>query len=171
MKKGFVIGLTIVGSICVLMAAYVIITIANYLNADKWELHRNIPDDRKDLYSNVALMPELSGSLDRYGIRGIRDFEYMVETKSYDSVDAMCADLPEGCNEGITKALEQTPHHALDIDGHEVAQYVIESGLPLVDKDSIDEKYKNAYTGAFISYYVLKYSDGTYRFAVDIRDT
>ena len=47
----------------------------------------------------------------------------------------------------------------------------ISSDLPLLDSDEINKDDGGSFTGAFVYYYVLEYPDGTYRFAVLIRDT
>ena len=89
MKKGFWIGLIIVAAIFFLAGGYIFITISNYLNADKWEVHDPIPDDRRKFYANTALMPELADDFERFAIKGIRDFDYMVETYSFSGTDEM----------------------------------------------------------------------------------
>ena len=49
--------------------------------------------------------------------------------------------------------------------------YEITSDLPLLAENEINKDDGGSLTGAFVNYYVLEYPDGTYRFAVLIRDT
>ncbi len=170
MKKGFWIGFGIVASIGILMGVYIFGTIRNYIKSSRWELKTEMTDDKKDLFSNVALLPGLAPCIERYAERGFRDASYMIETYRYENAEKMYEALPEGCREGIDKALESTPAMAKDISGESVSLYEIRTGLPLIPEDQIDAKYKNKYIGAFKSYYVIGYSDGTYRFAVQIDD-
>ena len=93
MKKGFWIGLIIVAAIFLLAGGYIFVTVRNYLDSDKWEVHDPIPDDRRTFYANTALMPELSDDFERFAIRGIRDFDYMVETYSFSGTDEMYGKL------------------------------------------------------------------------------
>ena len=172
MKKRFWIGFAVVALIVLLAGGYIFVTIKNYLDTDKWEVHDLIPDDRRKLYANTALMPELSDDFERYAIRGIRDFDYMVETYSYSGLDEMYANLPEGCEKGISGALSNGAYeNAKDLKGKDVSKYEITSDLPLLDSDEINKDDGGSFTGAFVYYYVLEYPDGTYRFAVLIRDT
>jgi hypothetical protein len=170
MKKGFWIGFGIVASIGILMGVYVFGTIRNYIKSSRWELKTEMTDDKKDLFSNVALLPGLAPCIERYAERGFRDTSYMIETYRYADADKMCEALPEGCEEGIRKALASDPAIAKDISGESVDLYSVTTGLPVIEEDQIDDKYKNEYIGAFKSYYVIGYSDGTYRFAVQIDD-
>lgn len=172
MKKGFWIGLIIVAAIFFLAGGYIFITISNYLNADKWEVHDPIPDDRRKFYANTALMPELADDFERFAIKGIRDFDYMVETYSFSGTDEMYEKLPEGCEKGISDALSGGAYEsAKDLKGKAVSMYEITSDLPLLAEDEINKDDGGSLTGAFVNYYVLEYPDGTYRFAVLIRDT
>lgn len=172
MKKGFWIGLIIVAAILLLAGGYIFVTVRNYLDSDKWEVHDPIPDDRRKFYANTALMPELSDDFERFAIRGIRDFDYMVETYSFSGTDEMYGKLPEGCENGIAQALSDGAYEATkDLKGKDVSRYEITAGLPLLDKDEINKDDGGMLTNAFVYYYVLEYPDGTYRFALLIRDT
>ncbi|MCR5489618.1 MAG: hypothetical protein K6F03_06095 [Saccharofermentans sp.] len=172
MKKGFWIGLIIVAAIFLLAGGYIFVTVRNYLDSEKWEVHDPIPDDRRKFYANTALMPELSDDFERFAIRGIRDFDYMVETYSFSGTDEMYGKLPEGCENGIAQALSDGAYEtAKDLKGKDVSRYEITTGLPLLDKDEINKDDGGMLTNAFVYYYVLEYPDGTYRFAVLIRDT
>ena len=172
MKKGFWIGLIIVAAILLLAGGYIFVTVRNYLDSDKWEVHDPIPDDRRKFYANTALMPELSDDFERFAIRGIRDFDYMVETYSFSGTDEMYEKLPEGCENGIAQALSDGVYEATkDLKGKDVSRYEITTGLPHLDKDEINKDDGGMLTNAFVYYYVLEYPDGTYRFALLIRDT
>ena len=172
MKKGFWIGLIIFAAIFLLAGGYIFVTVRNYLDSDKWEVHDPIPDDRRKFYANTALMPELSDDFERFAIRGIRDFDYMVETYSFFGTDEMYEKLPEGCENGISQALSDGAYETTkDLKGKDVSRYEITTGLPLLDKDEINKDDGGMLTNAFVYYYVLEYPDGTYRFAVLIRDT
>ena len=158
MTKGTKAGIIIIIAFALFIGATFFVTIRSYIKATNWTIHDPMSDEGKELYSNAVLLPGLSACFERYADKGVRDSDYMVETYSYQSVSEMCDALPKGCN-------------AEDIYGTPVKRYQINTGLPLIDQEAVTEKYRYAYAGAFIYYYVLEYSDGTCRFAVLIMDT
>ena len=172
MTKGTKAGIIILIAFALFVGATFFVTIRSYIKATNWTIHDPMSDEGKELYSNAVLLPGLSACFERYADKGVRDSDYMVETYSYQSVSEMCDALPKGCNEGIKAALDEGVYeNAEDIYGTPVKRYQINTGLPLIDQEAVIEKYRYAYAGAFIYYYVLEYSDGTCRFAVLIMDT
>ena len=169
MKKGFAIGLGIFATISLLFGALIFMFIRSYVNAFKWSVHKTMTMEEKEDYSNRALFPELAGSLERYGKRGMRDSEYMIETYRYDSLEEMYEDLPAGCEDAIEYTIENIePTVSEDISGTAITCYQIGYVLPIRDKDTISEEYEVYTYNAFHDYYVYKYEDGTYRFAAKI---
>ena len=155
----------------ILISGITVFVIGHLTDLSEWEVVDPMPEEAKELYSEVALMPGLADHFERYAIRGGRDCDYMVETCSYDSYDEMCEELPEGCDFGIGCALAEGTHEeTADIYGDPVKRYEIRAGLPLLGENGGNGKKRNAHAGAFIYYYILEYPDGTYRFAVLIRD-
>ena len=172
MKTGDKIAVVLLLLILALAAGFIASTIRSYIRATNWKIHDPMSDSEKALYSSAALMPELAGCFERYASKGVRDGDYMVETCRYTNLAEMCAALPEGCDEGIALALaEAVPESVEDIVGTPVTRYMIQSGLPLADREDLPERYRHAYLGAFSHYYILQYSDGSCRFAVLIQDT
>lgn len=169
MKRRFPTGLKvflIIASVVVSIWAFWLISIGRALS---WDVHENLTAEQKIDYSKRAMMPELADCVERYGVRGLMDAEYMIETYRYDSVDAMCDALPEGSREGIEGTLANaTPTDSKDIKGKRVKLYHIEYGLPLLPEDQVEEKYYVYTYNAFQHYYIYEYGDGTYRFAADV---
>lgn len=172
MKKGFAIGFGIFGMIALLFGALIFMFIRGYVNAFKWEVHEPMTAEQQDKYSNMALFPELAPCFERYGVKGMRDAEYQVESYKYNSLDEMYEALPEGCEEAIEYTFENAePTASEDITGTAVTCYQIDYVLPLLDEDTIPEEYEFYTYGAFHDYYVFEYEDGTYRFATVISTT
>ena len=168
MRRRFPTGLKVF-----LIIASVFLTIYGILfiqvaRAVSWKAHEDLTDKQKSDFSEMALMPGLAPSVERYGIKGWQDAEYLIETYRYDSVDALCDALPNGCSESIRKTLETgTPTNEKDVKGKHIKRYDVSYGLPLVSDDEAEEEHY-AYTYAFRDYYIYEYSDGTYRFAADV---
>lgn len=172
MKKGFAIGFGIFGAIALLFGALIFLFIRGYVNAFKWEVHEPMTAEQQDKFSNMALFPELAPCFERYGVRGMRDAEYLVESYQYGSLDEMYEALPGECRDPIEVILHDiAPEVREDVKGTPVKRYQISSGLPLRDEDTAPEKYKVYTYAAFHDYYVYEYEDGTYRFATVISTT
>ena len=172
MKKGFLIGLGIFLTIALTFGALIFMFIFNYVNAFKWEVHEPMTAEQQKEYGYKALYPELASCFERYGVKGMRDAEYLVETFRYNSLDEMYEALPEGCRDSIGLTLQDTaPEDSEDVKGAPVKRYRISSGLPLLDEDTIPEEYEFYTYGVFHDYYVYEYEDGTYRFATVISTT
>ena len=172
LRKSDIIAIGLVLSVAAVIGAFFLMTMVNYVKAMEWEVREPMSGSDKALYSNAVLLPGLADSFERYAAKGIRDCDYLVETRLFQSYDEMCAALPEGCSVGIGLAVaENAPEQTTDIKNREIARYTISSDLPLVNRDDLPEKYRSSYIGAFVSYYVYQYPDNSWRFAVLIRDT
>ena len=169
MKRRFPTGLKvflIIASVFITIYGFFFIQIARALS---WKVHDDLTDKKKSEFSEMALMPGLAPSIERYGIKGWQDAEYLIETYKYDSVDAMCDALPEGCRDSVVKTLEETtPAGSKDANGKRIKRYDVTYGLPLISDDQMEEETHSYTLGAFRDYYIYEYSDGTYRFAVDV---
>ena len=171
-KKKFYLGISIFAVLVLLVGISCFMTIRQYVNASQWEAYDPMPQEKKELFANVSRMPELFGCFERYAVKGLRDLDCLIETRRYEGLDEMCEALPAGCGEAIEKALsEENAQPGEDIGGDSAVKYGVETGLPLVDRKDLNEKYKSSYVGAVIQYFVLKNPDGAWRFCVSVRDT
>ena len=168
MRRRFPTGLKVF-----LIIASVFLTIYGFLfiqvaRAVTWKVHDDLTDKQKSDFSEMARMPGMASAIERYGIKGWQDAEYLIETYRYDSVDALCNAMPVGCSDSIRKTLETgTPTSEKDAAGKRMKRYDVAYGLPLISDDQAEEEHY-AYTYAFRDYYIYEYSDGTYRFAADV---
>lgn len=169
MRRRFPTGLKVF-----LIIASVFLTIYGILfiqvaRAVSWKVHDDLTDKQKSEFSEMAQMPGMAPSVERYGIKGWQDAEYLIETYRYDSVDALCDSLPDGCRDSIKQTLATvTPISSKDVKGKRIKRYDISYGLPLVSDDEMEEETYTYTLGAFRDYYIYEYSDGTYRFAADV---
>ena len=99
MRRRFPTGLKVFLIIASVFITFYGILFIQVLRAVSWKAHEDLTDKQKTDFSEMALMPGLAPSVERYGIKGWQDAEYLIETYRYDSVDAMCDALPDGCRE------------------------------------------------------------------------
>ena len=169
MRRRFPTGLKVF-----LIIASVFLTIYGFLfiqvaRAVTWKVHDDLTDKQKSDFSEMARMPGMASAIERYGIKGWQDAEYLIETYRYDSVDALCNAMPDGCSDSIRKTLETgTPTSEKDAAGKRMKRYDVAYGLPLISDDEAREMLTVYEYGAFHDYYIYEYSDGTYRFAADV---
>ena len=165
MKKGFIIASCIILAHILIFGVYAL----HFKNQMSWHVHDPMTEEQKTDYAYKSLMPGTADIFERYADRGLRDSEYMVESRSFSSIDELIKALPEGCEESIRKTLEEAePEAAADIKGTAVTRYGIMYELPKASKEELGKKYEYYTYGCRISYYILQYEDGTYRFASDI---
>lgn len=168
MRRRFPTGLKVFLIIASVFLTFYGIMFIQVARAVSWKAHEDLTDKQKSEFSEMALMPGLAPSVERYGIKGWQDAEYLIETYRYDSVDALCDSLPDGCRDSIVQTLATvTPVSSKDVQGKHIKRYDISYGLPLVSDDEAEEE-SYSYTYAFRDYYIYEYSDGTYRFAADV---
>ena len=169
MRRRFPTGLKVFLIIASVFLTFYGILFIQVARAVSWKVHDGLTDKQKSEFSEMALMPGLAPSVERYGIKGWQDAEYLIETYRYDSVEALCDSLPVGCRDSIVKSIETgTPTTAKDVKGKRIKRYDISYGLPLVSDDELEEETYSYTFGAFRDYYIYEYSDGTYRFAADV---
>ena len=169
MRRRFPIGLKIFLIIASVFLTFYGIMFIQVARAVSWKVHDNLTDKQKTEFSEMALMPAMAPSIERYGIKGWQDAEYLIETYRYDGVDALCDAMPEGCRESIEKTLATgTFTYTKDAGGKRIKRYDVGYGLPLISDDEARETLNVYEYGAFRDYYVYEYSDGTYRFAADV---
>jgi hypothetical protein len=141
-------------------------------NALNWDIHETMTAEEKTDFSCKALLPSIADCLERYGDKGLRDSEYMVESCLFSNKEEFIEGLPKSFSASIEKTLnEGVPESATDLKGVSVERYAVMYELPVATKDELDAKYEYYTYGCFINYYILKYEDGSFRFAVDIANT
>ena len=169
MRRRFPIGLKIFLIIASVFLTFYGILFIQVARAVSWKVNDNLTDKQKTEFSQMALMPGMAPSVERYGIKGWQDAEYLIETYRYDSVDALCDALPDGCRECVETTLAAgASTTSKDAEGKRIKRYDVAYGLPLVSDEQAREEFDAYEYGAFRDYYIYEYSDGTYRFAADV---
>ena len=155
---GFVIFLLLLG--------YYFYNVDRCIKADlKWNDQTDMSAVDKERWSYYVAFPEAEHCFEYYSVRGVVDPRYMIETRAYQSVEEMCDDLPEGCEDAISSALLSEPKEEEDTRGVDIKQYKVENDrLPLISNDEIERKYDAYAVAGWREYYVNEYEDGTYRF-------
>ena len=164
--KGCLISILTVFVIFALLLGYTFYNVGRFVKSDlKWNDQSDMSAVDKERWSYYVALPEAEHCFEYYAIRGLYDPKYMVETRAYTSIEKMCEDLPEGCEDAISKAILSEPKEEEDIRGVDVKQYKVENDLlPLISIEEIERKYDAYAVGGWREYYVNEYEDGTYRF-------
>ena len=170
MKKGTIIGFVVFGVLALAACTLIAFTMRNYVKAFEWDVHEHVTDGEREKLSHLALMPEAADDIEYYAIMGMRDPSFLITSHSYGSVDDMCKALPEGCGEGVRKALKKGEFKETeDVLNRMTKRYEVSpDDLPLIKEDEVKKEYYAAARGAFRYYYVLEYEDGTYRFEMRV---
>ena len=165
MRKGPIIAISII-------LAHVLIYGTFYLHFRRqmtWTVKEFTTAESREDYARRALMPGIADILERYGRRGMRDSEDMLESRAFSSLDEMIEALPKGCEDAVRKTIKNAePKESKDITGKSVTMYGVMYQLPQAKRGDLDNKYEYYFYGVRMSHYILEYEDGTYRFAVSI---
>ena len=164
------IGATI-GVIVLILVGYAFYSVSRFIEADtKWYEQTELTAEDKERWSYNVYLPEAEHCFEYYSVNGIRDQRFMVETRAYSSVEEMCTELPEGCQEAIMASLRSTSTEEEDIRGMDVKQYKVNDELlPLITWDEVKAKYDYRALIGPREYYVDEYEDGTYRFVLCVQ--
>ena len=165
MRKGPIIAISII-------LVHILIYGTFYLHFRRqmtWTVKEFTTSESREDYACRALMPGIADILERYGRRGLRDSEDMLESRAFNSLDELVKALPKGFEDAIRKTVKDAkPVQSKDITGKSVTMYGVMYQLPMAGKEDLDKKYEYYFYGVRMSHYILEYEDGTYRFAVSI---
>ena len=133
---------------------YVFVQINNYMN--------NMKNGSINYYCEEAQIPSYASAVEKCEL--VRGFK-VLESKKCKTEEKLIAELPYGFEGAVKYALtEGRIEGATDIDGKPVTRYYIpEDKIPL-DRSS-------TYSGVERYYYVIKYPDNSYRFAIMVQIT
>lgn len=116
-------------------------------NAMNWSPVNDITQEDKDRYASLVMIPEISDQIVAANLRGIRDPQYCIETRSYDSIEELYGVLPfeteEDCGAAIALITELDQIPDIPDASEAIAAYTAE-GLPLAEQ---------AGNGYVVSYY------------------
>ena len=130
-----------------LILALNVMTYVQMQNAMNWSPVNDITQEDKDRYASLIMIPEISDQIVSANLRGIRDPQYCIETKSYDSIEELYKALPfeteEDCAAAIAEVYELDYIPDIPDASDAVAAYAA-AGLPLTEQ---------AGNGYVVSYY------------------
>ena len=72
-----------------LILALNVMTYVQMKNAMNWSPYTDITQEDKDRYASLVMIPEISDQIVASNLRGIRDPQYCIETKTYDSIEEL----------------------------------------------------------------------------------
>ena len=163
--KGILTALVII--VIVAGSVFVGINIMMYVqmnNAMKWSPDKEVTQEDKIRYSELAMLPEIADYVDRAAIRGMRDPEYCIETITFDTLEELYSILPFDSDEereqaiaSVGDALSELPE--IPEAGEDFTAYSA-GDLPFTDEDE-DGKVISYYYGH--DNYVIRTEEG-YRF-------
>ena len=166
MKSGtsFIRVIVIILSVLAIFYGLVFLGLSSFT---RFQVHENLSYEQKASNARAALMPDVAGYVERYGLRGFQDVDCQVETVKFDSIDNLVAAIPSLECYKSSAASEGT-----DIKGKKAKIYEIDrvrpcegrrSVLPLdfshVDKNSQEEYW-------IWKYSIYEYKDGSCRFVM-----
>ena len=165
MKKGLIIVFSIILANILMIGTFYL----HFQRQMTWTVREFTTNEEKADYACRALMPGIADILERYGRRGMRDSEDMLESRAFTSLDEMIESLPKGCEDAVRNTMKDAePKQSKDITGKSVTMYGVMYQLPMAKREDLDKKYEYYFYGVHMSHYILEYEDGTYRFAVSI---
>lgn len=162
----------------------------------QFRVHTNLADNEKEDLASFARNYRISDYIERYGERGPLDIDYQIETRKFVSLDELdyavtgitAADNAEiDAILGITTVpaatpaaepalsrieqavLNGTPKNGWDLKGKDVKIYYINSYSPSTDKNRSDVNSNSQEYYWDWTYSVYEYSDGTYRYVINIQ--
>lgn len=163
MAKGWKIAIGIISFLVLFNAIWLV----RGMRMMKWKISEPMSQEQQETFSLKARIPSTAGVWERYGVRGLRDPEYMLESDLYRNIDELVKALPM-YEANIEQAFENECLETQDIKGVPVARYTVKN-IKQASKDGMDGV--NYDYGAIIYYYVIQYEDGSLRFIADIYET
>jgi hypothetical protein len=130
-----------------LILALNVMTYVQMKNAMNWSPYTDITQEDKDRYASLVMIPEISDQIVASNLRGIRDPQYCIETKTYDSIEELYKILPFETEEDRAAAIAQV--YELDYipdipDASDAVAAYVAADLPLTEQ---------AGNGYVVSYY------------------
>lgn len=169
MEKAAKKVLTAIAVFVLIMAALMTAFFVHLSRQLAWQVHEPMTGTEQRQLACMALMPSIADILERYAERGLRDSEYLAESRAFGGIGELTAALPAGSEIGIGETLKEgIPERTEDIKGTAVTRYEISWALPQATKEELPSKYEYYTYGCFIHYYLLEYDDGSWRFAAEI---
>ena len=156
----------------IILAAAVFVTVllafllfVHWNNQMKWSPVSGLSGERREHYAKLSLMPEFAPHIDNVFIRGLRDPDYKIESRSYPTVEELYAILPFKDKESSAEALEALLKAEIDppekSDLGNVSKVYRADILPLTLTGEDGKKLLETYYSH--EYYVVS-DDGGYRF-------
>ena len=191
-RRRFPLPLIIVPA-AILTAAVFILILYSFT---QFRVHSNLSDDTKKDLASLGNASSIADYIERYGERGPMDIDYQIETYKFGSleemdyavtgvnkaieeeINALLGNSTDPSNEPalqpvqskiVQAVLNGTPRDGKDLKGEKVKIYTIDSYSPSADKnyrpgDSYSQEDYWHWT-----YSVFEYSDGTYRYVVNVQ--
>ena len=166
MKSGtsFIRVIVIILSVLAIFYGLVFLGLSSFT---RFQVHENLSYEQKASNARAALMLDVAGYVERYGLRGFQDVDCQVETVKFDSIDNLVAAIPS-----LECYKSSATSEGTDIKGKKAKIYEIDrvrpcegrkSVLPLdfshVDKNSQEEYW-------IWKYSIYEYKDGSCRFVM-----
>ena len=93
MKSGtsFIRVIVIILSVLAIFYGLIFLGLSSFT---RFHVHENLSYEQKASNARAALMPDVAGYVERYGLRGFQDVDCQVETVKFDSIDNLVAAIP-----------------------------------------------------------------------------
>ena len=165
-NKGHAVRKTVITLI--IIAVVIAIPATFFLHLKKqmqWSPVSDLSESKRTRYASLCMIPGFEKDIDKVYIRGLRDADYRIETRSYPSAEELYKIMPfedESARKEAVDALAETQIDTPDHLGTGAASKVFLANiLPLVTTDKSGKPTIESYNRH--EYYVVC-EDGTYRF-------
>lgn len=134
-------------------------------NQMKWSPVNDLSESKRTRYASLCMIPGFEKGIDKVYIRGLRDADYRIETRSYPSVEELYKIMPfedESARKEAVDALAETQIETPDnLGAGAFSKVYLAHILPLVTTDKSGKPTLESYNRH--EYYVVC-EDGAYRF-------
>ena len=117
---GFVIKLVLIG--IGLYAILCVILVCNFMiRVAKWNYFEDFTAEQREYDAQLVALPEIADYIKRYGTSGFQDVDGKVETRTFSSLDELCAIM----SPDMQKAIRNTMDKEADANSKKKASYRI----------------------------------------------
>ncbi|MBR3469050.1 MAG: hypothetical protein IKH28_05065 [Lachnospiraceae bacterium] len=103
---GFVIKLVLIG-IGLYAILCVILLCTFFVQVAKWNYFEDFTAEQREYYAQLVALPEIADFIERYGTSGFQDVDGKVETRTFSSLDELCAVMSPDMQKAIRNTMDK----------------------------------------------------------------
>ena len=134
---GFVIKLVLIG-IGLYAILCVILLCTFFVQVAKWNYFEDFTAEQREYYAQLVALPEIADFIERYGTNGFQDVYGKLETRTFSTLDELCAVM----SPDMQKAIRNTIDKEADANSKKKASYRIwDDELPAELREANENNY------------------------------